>query len=353
LELREWGDQAGWDAFVGAQSTGHFSQGWGWGSIANHLGSSARRLAIVDNNSIRAAMQVFINPLGRTGRTHLYIPRGPVIDSPTLDDFRLLVDGLRALAREYKAVAVRIEPNVPQTDSLWPALLRQLNFCPIYPPLQPRSAWVLDIEPDLDTLLANMKPKTRYNIRLAAKRGVEIISGGPDDVPTFYEMYRETAQRDNFFIYEQPVYEAMFDTYWKLGQLELLLARYQGAFIAGITLVHLGRTVWYLHGASRNEHRNVMAPYLLQWCGIQWAKARGAVLYDFRSVPDTPLEGQDMYGLFRFKRGFGGQQVTVLETYAYAFQPVLFHLWRAYTRSRFAMQAAIRQLRGLPVKQYA
>ena len=129
-------------------------------------------------------------------------------------------------------------------------------------------------------------------------------------------MYRETADRDRFFIHDIDTYRQIFHSYWKRGQFELLIARYRGTPIAAVTLVHLGRCVWYLYGASADRHRDVMAPHLLQWNAIKWAKDRGAAIYDFRGVPDVSARGQEMYGVFRFKQGFGGRQVTFLETYA-------------------------------------
>jgi lipid II:glycine glycyltransferase (peptidoglycan interpeptide bridge formation enzyme) len=231
--------------------------------------------------------------------------------------------------------------------------LAALGFAPTYPPSQPRSSWVLDIAPEPDSLLAAMKQKTRYNIRLAGRKGVKVIEGTEGDLEAFYRLYRDTAERDDFFIHSRQVYERMFSLFCRAGNFCLLLARFQGQIIAAVTLVRFGQTCWYVHGASSNEHRNLMAPYLLQWESIQRARAWGCTLYDFRAVPDVLREDQDMYGVYRFKEGFGGYHVTAQHTWAQAYDPLLFGLWQAYFRARFDLTARQRRRRGLPARQFA
>jgi lipid II:glycine glycyltransferase (peptidoglycan interpeptide bridge formation enzyme) len=202
-------------------------------------------------------------------------------------------------------------------------------------------------------LLAGMKQKTRYNIRLAARKGVEVSPGGAADLDDFYALFRETAERDDFFIHDRGLYERMFELFWSAGRFCLLLARHRGKLIAAITLVRFGDTCWYLQGASSNAHRNLMATYLLQWKGLQWARHHGCTLYDFRAVPDILREDQDMYGVYRFKEGFGGRQETTLHTYTAAYQPGLFGLWQLAFAGRFAVDAWRRRRAGLPARQSA
>lgn len=353
LELHEWTDQPSWDAFVGSQKTCHYNQGWGWGEAAEPLGGRIFRVAALDGSTIKAAMSVGSNPMRLTSRTQLYVSRGPTVDHPTNEIFDLFAKWLELLGREENSVGAKMEPNAPAGDRAWTDLLLTNGFRPLHPPSQPRSTWLLHLEPDLDTLLANMKSKWRYNIRLAEKKGVEIVSGTEKDLDDFYSIYRETSDRDGFYIHPQHIYEFIFRTYWELGQLEMLLARYQGSVIAAVTLVHLGNTAWYLYGASTDRNREVMAPHLLQWEGIKWAKDRGAAIYDFRGVPDVPAEGQEMYGVYRFKQGFGGRHATLLESYAKGYRQPLFSLWRSYWQGRYLAQSAKRRIQHLPQRQWA
>jgi lipid II:glycine glycyltransferase (peptidoglycan interpeptide bridge formation enzyme) len=198
-----------------------------------------------------------------------------------------------------------------------------------------------------------MKQKTRYNIGLASRRGVEIEEGSATSLEEFYQLYRQTAARDDFVIHAQPFYARMFSVFSRSGLFCMLVACYAGQPLAAITLVRFGTICWYLHGASSNEHRNLMAPHLLQWEGIRWAKRQGCTHYDFRAVPDVLREDQDMYGVYRFKEGFGGQQRTALHTYAAAYQPGLFGLWQLYTAGRFALTERRRRRQGLPARQFA
>lgn len=353
LEVRQCTDQTTWDSFIASQQSCHFQQGWAWGEMAAPLGGEVRRYAVLDGSDIVAAMSVASNPVRKTSLQQLSVWRGPVVDNPTPEIVGLLSGCLKDLGHEINAVSSRVEPHVQAGNSKWTSLLFAAGFAPIYPPSQPRSTWVVDLAPSEDDLLKAMRPKTRYNIRLAEKKEVEVTHGTDADVHAFYQMYRETADRDRFFIHDIDTYRQIFHSYWKRGQFELLIARYRGTPIAAVTLVHLGRCVWYLYGASADRHRDVMAPHLLQWNAIKWAKDRGAAIYDFRGVPDVPARGQEMYGVFRFKQGFGGRQVTFLETYALGHKHAAYELWKRYWGGRFFVQSAVRRAQGLPLKGWA
>lgn len=353
LEIVEWRDQSSWDHFVGSQLTGHFQQGWGWGEVAGPFGGTIFRFAVVDGSDIRAAVSVLSTPLRGSAINQLYVWRGPVVDEPTPEIFDLILGRMRQIASEQNAFMAKIEPTVLAGDRRWIQLLHQSGYRPLFPPSQPRSTWILDLEPDLDRLLENMKPKWRYNIRLAAKKGVEVSSGTEADIESFYDLYQETARRDHFYIHDRSLYEIIFKTYWKLDQFELLIARFQGTPIAAVSLVHIGRHTYYLYGASIDRHREVMAPHLLQWEAIQWAKRRGAMTYDFRGVPDIPAEGQEMYGVYRFKQGFGGRHVTYMETYAQGFNRPVYDVWRTYWQGRHLFESARRRMNGHPQRQWA
>jgi lipid II:glycine glycyltransferase (peptidoglycan interpeptide bridge formation enzyme) len=298
-------------------------------------------------------MQVFVNDVGRLGRTLLYVPRGPALTRASLDLLGPLIETADALGRKERAIGIRLESNAPACNAEWKVALAALGLQPIYPPTQPRSSWMLDVTPDEEALLAGMKQKTRYNIRLAARKGVDVVEGTRDDLDEFYSLYRETAERDDFFIHPKPVYRRMFDLFWESGAFSLLLARYHGELIAAITLVWMGDTCWYLQGASSNQHRNLMATYLLQWEGIKRARSQGCSLYDFRAVPDVLREDQDMYGVYRFKEGFGGYQYRTLHTYGAAYHRGLFGLWQLYFSGRFRLTEWQRRRQGLPARQFA
>ncbi len=348
-----WEDPTSWNQFVASTPNAHFQQSWEWGNLAPDLGGRAVRLAATENGSVIGAAQVFVNPVGRTGATQLYIPRGPAVLCPNLRTLGPIFDRVGLVGREANAIGVRIEPNAAEYSKPWKDSLEALSFRPSFPPTQPRSSWVLDITPPADELLAQMKQKTRYNIRLAVKKGVVVEEVGPEALDCFYELYLETAARDDFFIQPKAVYSRMFEAFSAAGNFCLLMASSSGQTIAAVTLVRFGETCWYLHGASSNGHRNLMAPYLLQWEAIQRAKGWGCRLYDFRAIPDVLRPDQDMYGVYRFKEGFGGRQFTTSHAWGHAYHPILSGLWQIYFRSRFELTAFRRRRKGLPARQFA
>lgn len=353
VTVRLWDDPATWNEFVASTPNAHFQQSWEWGVLAPDLGGEAIRVAGVEHDTLVGAAQVFITPLGSTGAKQLYIPRGPALRHPGVGVLGPLLDRIALLGREVNAIGLRIEPNAADCAARWKDSLRAMSLRPSYPPTQPRSSWILDISRPLDELLGQMKQKTRYNIRLSGRKGVEIEEAGPNALDAFYELYQETAARDDFFIQPKGVYARMFDTFAAAGNFCLLVARHEAKIIAAVTLVRFGETCWYLHGASSNVQRNVMAPYLLQWEAIQRAKRWGCRLYDFRAIPDLLREDQDMFGVYRFKEGFGGYQFTTLQTWTLAYRPFLFGLWQLYFRGRFELTARQRRRKGLPARQFA
>jgi peptidoglycan pentaglycine glycine transferase (the first glycine) len=353
LSIRRWDDPTSWNTFVASVPWAHFQQSWEWGDLAPDLGGRAVRLAAVRDDVMVGAVQLFVNRLSRTGSTILYVPRGPALRALDYEILGRLLEGAREVGRAEGAIGIRLEPNIPAASGAWKSALSSLGFRASYPPSQPRSSWVLDITPDADSILAQMKQKTRYNIRLAGKKGVEVTEAGPEDLAEFYALFQETARRDGFFIHSQDVYERMYRLFWDASTFAMLFARHQGNLIAAVTLVHFGSTCWYLQGASSNEHRNLMAPYLLQWKGIEWAKAQACSEYDFRAVPDLLQEDQDMYGVYRFKEGFGGHQFTTLHTYAQPYHRGMFGLWQMFFSGRFAYQEWRRHRQGLPARQFA
>ena len=171
--------------------------------------------------------------------------------------------------------------------------------------IQPRYVFRLNVEGKTeDELMAGFHQKWRYNIRLAQRKGVEVRICGKEMVPDFARLMLETGVRDGFVTRQPEYFSNMLDN---LGEhCRLYMAFYEGEPIAGTLAIHYGDKVWYLYGASSNEHRNLMPNYLLQWRMIQWAVETGCRIYDFRGVSGDLSEDNPLYGLYKFKKGFGG-----------------------------------------------
>jgi peptidoglycan pentaglycine glycine transferase (the first glycine) len=327
-------DRKQWNDFVAASVCCNITQSYEWGELAPHLGAEAMRVGVVDEGGrLCAAMLLLVTRAPLLRRHYFYAPRGPVIDDPTSPALPVLLDFVRGAARKYGAFMLKVEPSVVDGDAAWLAALRKLNFRPNPYATHIRHEWILDLRPGEQELLAGMKEKWRYNIRLAARKGVTIRKGTAQaDLDMFYRIYETTSERDQFFIHDKGHYEdvmKLYGGYEEDGQAVLLLAEYEGQAIAGIIVLRFGQWSWYMYGASANEHRNLMPNHLLQWTGIQWAKSHGCHYYNFRGIPDILEEGQELYGVYVFKRGFGGYPMRFLETHDLVYSPLVYG---AYTR---------------------
>lgn len=175
----------------------------------------------------------------------------------------------------------------------------------------PSNTIFMDLRLDENYLLANMKSKTRYNINLSMRKGVQIRSLGIEHLDIWYELYRQTAQRNNFFLHDinyfRIVLSARANDTQSPAQVYLLVAEVEGKPLAAMFLVVSGNRGTYLYGASATENRNYMATYALQWRAMQVAKEKGCTEYDFFGIAPQADESHPMYGLYRFKSGFGGK----------------------------------------------
>ncbi len=337
-------DRERYTDFVKSSPKGHILQSWEWGELKAATGWVPLRVMVEDDDgTIKAAISVLRRPLPIPGRSIMYAPRGPVGDLGDRRTLAVLLDLVHREGRRHGAVFLKIDPDIPETNETLDKTLRSLGFrrqgaSLNFEGIQPRFVFRLPLTNSLDEIWNAMAPKTRYNIRLAERRGVEVTDGGKEDIPVFYRILEETARRDHFLIRSESYFHHMWDALGEHGYARLFLARYAGEVIAGTLALTFGDKTWYLYGASSNRHRNVMPNYALQWAMIKWAKENGCTLYDFRGVsgdlnPDNPL-----YGLYRFKKGFGGELVAFLGEYDQVYQPLWYWLWQnavpAYRRLR-------------------
>jgi lipid II:glycine glycyltransferase (peptidoglycan interpeptide bridge formation enzyme) len=186
-----------------------------------------------------------------------------------------------------------------------------------------------------------MKQKTRYNIRLAEKK--EVIVRFSANVDAFYDLMEVTGERDRFGVHSREYFRRAYDLFHPSGMCELLVAEFAGKPLAALMVFARGPRAWYFYGASSDEERNRMPAYLLQWEAMRWAKARGCVEYDLWGVPDTDEEALEagfsersdgLWGVYRFKRGFGGRLVRSAGAWDKSFLAFIYPLYRWYERRR-------------------
>ncbi|MGQ9732514.1 MAG: lipid II:glycine glycyltransferase FemX [Candidatus Zipacnadales bacterium] len=306
-----------WREFVASMPTGDVLQCMEWGALKARTGWQPFTLAVLDGDSIVAGA-LALKRSAPWGRSILYCPRGPVVDPSDAATLACLIDGLRQLAAEHHAILVKIDP--PLSGERAAAAFRKAGFRPAPWPeqgfggTQPRAVMKTVLLGDDDTLLSRFKPKWRYNIRLAERKGVEVTAGTTrEDLRDFYTVLQETGARDGFHVREFGYYEALWECIIDRGLGRLFLARHEGETLGGAINFILGRQCWYVYGASASHKRNLMPNHLLQWRMMQWARDAGCIIYDFRGVPlQRPGVVSSLDGLVRFKAGFAAEYVEYI-----------------------------------------
>ena len=337
------------NGFVAAHPKGHILQSWQWGAVKKPAWQPLR-LIVEKNGEIAAAALILQRRLPAGLGNIFYSPRGPVLDIGNEELWQETVGAVRALAKERGAIYWKIDPDIdidfPEA-ALWQQRLAAGGFVKAgqgegFEGVQPRFVFRLDIHPEAEELLAACHQKTRYNIRLAGKKGVKIVSAaGRDALPEFYRILTTTATRDKFLIRPYSYFERFYDSLQPAGLCELFMAYYEGEALAGTLAFRMGEKAWYIYGASANTHRNLMPNYLIQWTMIEWAKANGCTMYDFRGVPGHVAEDHPLYGLVKFKKGFGGKYTEFIGEYDL---PINAFKYRLYNLLEPVYQKNIRRL---------
>jgi peptidoglycan pentaglycine glycine transferase (the first glycine) len=292
-----------YNRFVGSVPKGHILQSYEWGKVKEATGWQPIRLLIEENGTAVAAISLLKRKLPGSIYCIFYAPRGPVADLNNQTHLDFLWHVVRQTARRHRAIFLKIDPDVPATDEKFKQHLLSRGFRPArtsegFEGVQPRFVFRLDITPPLEQLFANLAGKTRYNVRLAQKRGVMVKEDcNRDDLKIFYQVLLETARRDRFLIRAYSYFEEIWTHLVERGLGKLFLAEYQGQVIAGTLAFIFGDKIWYIYGASSNQHRNVMPNYLLQWRMIEWAKEQGYGPYDLNLYDLPEAEKKKVKGL--------------------------------------------------------
>ncbi len=316
-------DPAAWNDALRRFEWPHVLQSWEWGDFKSRWGWSAQRWALMgDDASPCALVQLLRRSIGPF--CALYAPKGPVTAAAPLC-YREALEWLERQARAQRAVWVKLDGDLlsPAFDvSQARDMLRHRSWFLSPSQIQFRNTAHTDLRGSDDELLARMKPKWRYNIRLAEKRGVTIRIAQPDDDALLYRMYAETGARDGFIIREQPYYTDA----WRAMNATRFIAEREGEALAGLVLFTFADRAWYFYGMSRSQGREHMPNHLLQWTAMRWARDHGCRVYDWWGAPERLDESDPMWGVYRFKEGFGAQFVEGLGAWDYAPSRLLYRL---------------------------
>lgn len=352
LKILEAKDQGKYNLFAKNHSLGSIHQCWEWGIFQSKSKFRDKFwvIAIQDKNTNIIASALVIKQNLPMKKSWLYCPRGPLIDFEHLGKeaqnqikdstqernknqqqvaaLQLLLKKIKEIAQVEQAVFLRIDPGLRLEDKV---NLKSFGFKKAHAHYQPENTLILDLTQTEEQILAQMKPKGRYNIKVAQKHGVEVrvSDGNEKDLEAFYKLLEETTQRDGFSGHNLEYYKNML-TILGPEQVKLYLASYKGEIIGGIIATFFKDTAIYYFGASGNKHRNMMAPYLLQWRAICDAKKLDLKFYDFLGIAAEGAVKHAWAGVTDFKLKFGGKRVDYYPAQELVYKP----LWYAGIKAR-------------------
>ena len=317
-----------WKEFLAHHPEAHLLQSAEWGELKSAFGWEA--VPLVEGGT---GAQILFRRLPM-GFSFAYLPKGPLTNSALEPAFWTALD---QLCRRRKAVFLKVEadgwmecPPVMTFDE------RLFVQSPQH--IQPHSTLVVDLQGSQETIFDCMKPKTRYNIRLAGRK--EILVHTSSNIDHFYRLMQTTSAREEFHVHSLEYYRRAYDLFYSKGMCELFVADFQGQTLAAVMVFAFGKTAYYFYGASADVERNRKPTYPLQWAAICWAYQNGCTQYDMWGIPDEASTVEEdeaearedgLWGVYRFKRGFGGSIRHAVPTVDRIYNPLLYKLyvWRA------------------------
>ncbi len=359
-----------WNSLISNFSNPHFLQTYEWGQVKAKYGwsplyavwdadgswkveSDLNQLSL--SKSPVAAALILKRQILRRGfaarLSVLYAPKGPLLDWSNVSLRNRVLDDLQSFAKKQGAIFLKMDPDVvlgtgvPQsenddTDNNGQSIvsdLKQRGWGFSSDQIQFKNTVLIDLRPSEEELLARMKQKTRYNIRLAERKGVSLRIGTSRDFDMLYRMYAETSVRDGFVIRNEEYYKTVWQMFTANTQLpitdnqlpftEPLIAEVNHEPVAAIFVFYFAGRAYYVYGMSRDVHREKMPTYFLQWEAIRRAKAKGCTVYDLWGAPDVFDESDSLWGVYRFKEGLGGKVVRTLGAWDFAPNPLWYKLY--------------------------
>jgi lipid II:glycine glycyltransferase (peptidoglycan interpeptide bridge formation enzyme) len=356
-----------WNSILSGLPNPHFLQTFEWGQVKAKYGWEAiyavwtadqfivtRDQLPITNNYIAAAL-ILKRQVIRSGfaarLSVLYSPKGPLLDWTNESLCQRVLDDLQAFAKRQGAIFLKIDPDVvlgtgvPRSEEDAPENSGQIVMSELKrrgweyssEQIQFRNTVIVDLNPTEEEMLAKMKQKTRYNIRLAERKGVALRVGTPGDLPMLYKMYAETSVRDGFVIRDEGYYKTVWELFMRsnvemiqranMPTCEPLIAAVNGEPVAAIFVFYFAGRAYYVYGMSRDVHRDKMPNYLLQWEAMKRARAKGCTIYDLWGAPEVFDESDSMWGVYRFKEGLGGKVVRTLGAWDYVPSPLWYKLY--------------------------
>lgn len=338
-----------WNQLISNLPDPHFLQSYEWGQVKAKYGwvpyyaawtedgkftvsQSTDNWSLDTGNFVAASLILKRTAFRRF--SIFYAPKGPLMDWTNEPLRKRVLDDLQSFAKKQGAIFLKLDPDVvlgrgvpasvdEVTENSGQAVMSDLKrrgWVESSDQIQFRNTVMVDLSASEEDILMRMKQKTRYNVRLAEKKGVAVRVGGVNDLPMLYKMYAETSVRDGFVIRDEEYYMTVWKMFMQSSKPSAvpLIAEVDGEAVAAIFLFMFAGRGYYVYGMSRNAHREKMPAYLLQWAAMKHAKAHGCLTYDLWGAPDVFDESDSMWGVYRFKEGLGGDVVRTLGAYDFA-----------------------------------
>lgn len=336
-----------WNQIVLNFRCSHILQSWEWGKIKNQNGWVAKRIVWKeDDQRVIAAAQILIREI-RFAKflppiRMAYTPRGPLLD---WNDKHLALEILSSLIDfvQYEhAFFVKIDPEAiksnnpeqPQFEFMqgifdnWKREFEKNGWRFSHEQVQFPNSVIINLSAGEENILAGMKQKTRYNLRLAEKKGIVINQRGVKDLSTLYNLYDQTSTRDDFLIRNEEYYREVWATMLQTDKAIALTADFENEAVAGLIQFIFGKKSWYFYGMSSALHREKMPNYLLQWEAMRKARQAGCVTYDLWGAPDLENPKDRLWGVYRFKEGFNGYYYQTIGAWDYVINPFIYYLYK-------------------------
>ena len=305
-----------WNEFV-INNKGNFLQSFEWGEFQNALGERTFKFVVQENNFILAEAQMIKQAFPFMGKSFFYIPFGPIFKKDISEEkrkevFNFLLKHIKQIPE--KAIFLRVEPIYP--------LFTPQDFNNPLKRVQPQKTLILSLKQDKEEILKNFTEKTRYNIKLSQRKGVQ-IRFQDEYAPEFYDLIKKTTKRDKFHAFELEHYKKLFDFNSVNFKVKLCLADYKGKVISAGILVIFGGQGQCIHSASDWKYRVLKAPNLLQWERIKFLKDNQCEEYNFGGIDEKKWPG-----LTAFKKGFGGKEFAYPEGKDIVFQKTWYGIYK-------------------------
>lgn len=323
---------------------GHIIQSWEWGQFRQKVGLDLVRLGYFEGNKLICGFQLTFHPVPFFPKTIGYFPKGPMPD-------KKMVEALREIGRKKNAAFIKVEPNVIAIENLKASRsnlevkIENLGLIPSKKSLFTKYNFLIDLTKTEEQLLAAMHPKTRYNIGVAQKKGVEIYESTKDeDFEIYLKLYFETTKRQKYFGHTPGYHKLLWETLTLSKMARLLIAKYMGKPLVAWMLLNFGDTIYYPYGGSSVEYKEVMASNLVAWEAIKLGKKMGMRVFDMWGAlaPDAS-ENDPWYGFHRFKTGYGPEHVEYIGTYDLVLAPQLYNILNTADRLRWIFLRATRR----------